>query len=391
MIKRIALLAVILSLSLAPVALAAESDGVISGQIINGTVDGGGSVADLDIILETHLGDNEPTETAGKTDAEGRFIFEGLNTDPTYGYHVKITYQQAEYDNGHIAFAEGETAKTTEFMVYNSTTSAEAISVAMAHTVIYVSEENLQVTEFFMFFNQSDLTYIGSIEVTDEGQKETLKLPLPSGATEIQLGSQMMECCVFISEGGLVDTMPVIPGYREVAYSYQVNPDSSEYVFSRKVDYLTGSYELLVQGIGVAVSSEQMETKEPLNIEDTIYEYLSAVGLAPGDTLTIRLSGLPRDESQQIMLWVVVALLALGSVFGYTMRRKKAQPAGPVSPERQKQQLLADIARLDDDFEAGKIAEESYRQQRADKKERLTKLMQGPRGRGEVETASGRS
>ena len=389
MIKRIALLAVILSLSLAPIVLAAESDGVISGQVINGTVDGGGSVANLDITLETHVGDNEPTETAGKTDAEGRFIFEGLNTDPTYGYHVKITYQQAEYDNGHIAFAEGETAKTTEFMVYNSTTSAEAISVAMAHTVIYVSEENLQVTEFFMFFNQSDLTYIGSIEVTEEGQKETIKFPLPSGATEIQLGSQLMECCVFSRDGNLIDPMPVMPGYREVAYSYQVNPDSSEYIFSRKVDYLTGSYELLVQGSGVVVSSEQMETKEPLNIEDNIYEYLSAEGLAPGDTLAIRLSGLPRDESQQVMIWVMVALLVLGSVFSYAMIRKKTQLAGTASPEQQKQQLLADIARLDDEFEAGRITEESYRQQRAGKKGQLTKLMQGPRRRGEVETGSG--
>jgi hypothetical protein len=381
MIKRIALLVIILSLSLATPVLAAESDGVISGQVINGTEDGG-SVADLDITLETHLGDAEPIVTNSKTDAEGRFIFEGLNTDPVYGYHAKIEYQQAEYDGGHIAFAEGETAKTAEVWIYDSTTSAEAIIVAMAHTVIYVSEESLQVTEYFMFINQGDRTYIGSVEVTTDGQKETIRLPLPSDATEIQLGSQLMDCCIVAGEDCIIDTMPVLPGYKEMAYSYQVSHSSSEYTIARTMDYPTNSYELLVQGSGVTVSSEQMEAQEPLTIEGATYEYLSAVGLVPGDTLAIQLTGLPRDESQQVLLWVMGALLVLGSVFGYTMRRRKTQPAGATSPERQKQQLLADIARLDDDYEAGRITEESYRQQRVGKKGRLTKLMQGPRGQG---------
>ena len=382
MTKRIILLAVIiLSLSLAVPVLAAEPAGVISGQVVNGTEDGS-SVADLDITLETHLGDGEPAVTTGKTDAEGNFVFDGLNTDPSYGYHVKINYQQAEYESGHIAFAEGETAKVTYIIVYDATTSNEAISVAMAHIVIYVGQESLQVTEFFMFLNQGDHTYIGSIEVTADGKKETLRLPMPPGATEIQLGSQLMECCIVSGEDGLIDTMPVFPGYKEVAYSYQVSHSSGEYTFSRRVDYPTDSYEVLVQGIGVEVSSEQMETKEPLDIEGTIFEYLSAEGLAPGDALTIRLSGLPRDDSQPVMLWVVAALLILGSGFGYMMRRKNARPPGAASPGQQKQQLLADIARLDDDFEAGRIAEESYRQQRASKKGQLTKLMQGSRQRG---------
>jgi hypothetical protein len=50
--------------------------------------------------------------------------------------------------------------------------------------------------------------------------------------------------------------------------------------------------------------------------------------------------------------------------------------AAPRAPRAQERRLLDELARLDDDFEGGKVAEETYRRVRAQKKAQLVRLMQ---------------
>ncbi len=148
MIRRVALLVIIFVLSLSSSALAAEPDsGVIEGSVVNRT-EGGSSVADQDVTLKTYLNDAEMGSTATKTDASGQFVFDSLSTESGYSYEVSLFFQQAEYYSEWLSFDEGETTKSTEVIVYNSTTSDEAIKVAMAHTIIYVGQDNLKVMEY---------------------------------------------------------------------------------------------------------------------------------------------------------------------------------------------------------------------------------------------------
>ncbi len=58
------------------------------------------------------------------------------------------------------------------------------------------------------------------------------------------------------------------------------------------------------------------------------------------------------------------------------MRRKTLQPISIDTKPAQRQQILAEIAQLDDDFENGMINEESYHQLRAAKKAEVVRLMQ---------------
>ena len=63
MIKRIVLLMVIFILSLFTSALAAEpGDGIIGGQVLDG-IDGGSSVTNQEITLNTYLNDTEVDST----------------------------------------------------------------------------------------------------------------------------------------------------------------------------------------------------------------------------------------------------------------------------------------------------------------------------------------
>jgi len=375
LIKRIALLLMIFILSLSAPALAAEpGSGIIDGQLVNGT-EGGSSLADQEVTLKTYLDNTEVDSTTAQTDAEGKFVFDGLSTEPGYSYQVTLTFQEADYYSEWLNFDEGETTKSTEVIVYDSTTSDEAIKVATAHTVIYVEQGSLWVEEYFLFVNEADRTYIGSKEITAEGTKETLRFSLPKGATELQPGIGLMECCIYNSEEGFVDSMSILPGGKEVAYSYKVDYSSGAYTFSRRVNYPTANFDLLVQGEGIKVASDQLTIEEPLSIEGILFNHLSGKELAPGSTLVVHLSGLPQTNNQGAVKWVVLTLIVLGAGFGfvYLMRKGRVQP---VSPDQIRQRLLVEIAQLDDDFEAGKIPEAVYRRLRAETKAQLLKLMQ---------------
>jgi hypothetical protein len=281
LLKRIALLVIVLSLILSAPALAAEpGNGIIEGQVVNGT-EGGSSVADQEITLKTYLNGTEMDSITTRTDAEGRFVFDGLLTEPDYSYQVTVTFQQADYAGDQLSFADGETSKFTEVTVYDATTSDEAIQVATAHTIIYVEPDSLLVMEYFLFVNEADRTYIGSREIGGDGTRETLRFLVPVEATELQPGLGLMECCIYGSEGGFVDTMPVLPGGRELVYSYRVGYDSGEYTFLREVNYPTVSYDLLVQGEGVKVVSDQLTTGEPMDIEGIRFNHLSGQEIAP--------------------------------------------------------------------------------------------------------------
>ena len=361
MTKRVALLLIIFILSLSSSALAAEpGSGIIDGMVVNETASGS-SVADQDVTLKTYLNDVEEDSTTTKTDVEGYFVFGGLSTEPGYSYEVTITFQQAEYYSERLSFDEGETNKFTEVIVYDSTTSDEAIKAAMAHTVIYVEQGSLRVVEYFFFVNEGDRTYIGSKEMDTEGTRETLRFSLPEEATELQPAQGLMECCIYDSEDGFVDTMPVLPGGKEIAYSYRVDYNSGAYTFSQNVSYPIVNYNLLVHGEGIRIASDQLTTEEPLNIEGILFNYLSGTDIAAGNILTTRLSGLPETNNQNTVKWVGLVLIVLiaGFGFGYLLRKRRLQPISPEDIlEQKRQSLLVSLAKVEDEFEGGQSSDE---------------------------------
>ncbi len=379
MIKRVALLVVIFILWLPAPALAAEpGNGVIEGRLVNGTA-GGSSVADQAVTLKIYLDNAEVDSTGAKTDAQGHFVFDALSTEAGYSYEVSLFFQKAEYYSEWLIFGEGEASKSVEIAVYDSTTSVEVVRVAMSHTVIDVGEDSLKIKEYFFFVNETDRTYIGSAQAADEESRETLRFSLPAGATEMQITLGLMECCITGSEEGFIDTMPVLPGSREVAYSYVVGHNSGKYTFSPNVKYPTTRYDLLYQGEAIEVTGGQIAGDEPMDINGTQYNHLSGGDLAPGDALSVTLSGLPGAGPGAIMWTILVlAVLVLGTGFFALLRRKRLQPVSlEETPDLIKQKLLVELARLDDDFGDGKIPEDVYRRLRVEKKAQLVELIKG--------------
>jgi len=390
-IKRVALLSMILLLSLSTPVLAAEpGSGVIEGQLVNGT-QGGSSVADQTVTLTSYLNAVEAGTTNAKTGTDGRFVFKGLSTSSGNSHRVKLKYQEADYSGEPFALTDNETTKSTILTVYDSTSSDGAVSVTTAFTIVAFGQDGLEVTEHLVFANDSDRAYIGSGEITSAGGKRTLKLPsLPTEATDLQYGGELVSGRVLPDFNGLFDTMAMLPGEKTAIYSYRVSVSSDSYKFVRKVDYPVASYSFLVQGENTRATSSRLAAGQIVDFQGIKFNILSADNIASGETIDIQLSGLSQagnqtgsdtsGSNQQTILLVTLAVVLAaggGAGFVYLLKKRNLQSVSlENNPEQLKQELLIEIAELDDDFESGKIKKETYSKLRAEMKSQLVELMQ---------------
>ena len=74
----------------------------------------------------------------------------------------------------------------------------------------------------------------------------------------------------------------------------------------------------------------------------------------------------------------MMVLVVLGGAFALLLRRGGSRAPAAV-PDNKEQQLLNEIARLDDEFEDGLIDEESYRLERGALKTRIIRMRQNSR------------
>ena len=372
-------MAVVFALAFPGVVFAAEGDGVIEGQVINGTASGD-SVAGLELTFERYLDGDLDDSQLITTEEDGRFVVEGVPTGSGYFYRASLFYQNAEYFSDYAFFEEGETVAYPGLVVYNATTYDDTISVTQSHTIVQVEGNGLYITEVYAFINDSDLTYVGEVEVSD-GQFVTLSFPLPEDASALSLGTGLMQCCIYGSDGGFVHTMPVMPGVTDVMFSYSVPYAGDSFTFDRDVLYPTGSYDLVVQGAGFEIESPSLAVSTSTTESGVSFTLASATDLSPGDVLLAQVLGLPKIGGDMTVVIVVVTLVVLvGGVVVYVLMRKRSETtAGAVAVAEdsgdERQRLLVLIAGLDDEFESGKLAEDAYRRRRDAAKAELQRLM----------------
>jgi hypothetical protein len=294
-------------------ALAQEPDsGVISGQVVNGT-EGGGSVAGVEVTLLTYI-DGVLAETrTTSTDEEGKFQFANVALEHTY--LVSAKYMGVDYY--YLAtFSSEETEKFVEVGVCDVTTSDEAIRIGLAHTIIDVAEESLQITEVFWLFNEGDMTYAGKDGV--------LFFTLPEGAYDFMAPQELVPDYQLLDDNRVGYIVPFPPGERQLVYSYMLaKPDSGELTISLEIDYPADIFELMVAGEDIEVAVTQLAPAEPV-VTDSGERFIHFRGenLARGLVLDLLISDVSKGHGMStVILWVVMAVVIVG-IAVYWLRKR---------------------------------------------------------------------
>lgn len=365
------LVAVFISLALlaVPLYVKAADDGVVAGKLINKTA-GGSSVARVKVTLISSRGGSSPTTG---TNDKGEFEFKGISTDRAAVYKINTKYQDVEYESNGSSFKEGETQKEIDLAVYDAVMDSKDIKINLSHIVMLVGQGGLQAQEFYALANTGDKSYTGSRLIQSLNQKETFRTPLPDDAVALDFLTGLMECCVAREQGSLIDTRAIIPGVKEIAFGYNFPYKSSQYTLYKTFEYPLESLNFVIEDKGIQVSGAGLTSQGRVAIEGKNFLVFNRKNIGANEPLKINVSGLPSTSFTGSLKWWALGflLLAVAAVISYPRLKKRKALAAVPSPASEREKLIKQIARLDDDFEEGRIPEETYKRLRSEKKAHL--------------------
>ena len=308
----------------------AQGSGVIEGQVFDGSGDGA-PLEGLPVTLTVFSGSDSESAFETTTDQEGRFQFEGVETEG-YTYQFEVEYAGVQYWSEELAFSEGENLISVPFTVFDSTTSDEALSVQRAHLVFDFEPGIIRVQEILIFFNDATTTYIGPTGAEGEA---TVQFSLPEGATAVQLVEGLMECCVVETDTGLASTLPIFPGSKQFVFTYELRPPTGTYDLAHRVVYPTESLDVLVTDVGVQVTAAGLTGAEPVSLQGGDYLHLAGENLSAGEDIALHFANLPLETAPaqppgsgtSLFTWIVmgVVIVGVGAALAYPLLRRSKE------------------------------------------------------------------
>ncbi|MBN1138673.1 MAG: hypothetical protein JXM73_18955 [Anaerolineae bacterium] len=400
-------LAIGLALSLAvttpPAHAQAQGSGVIEGQVVNGTA--GGPEIGAGITVTLHLIQNDAIAGTLQTTTgpAGLFRFEGLDTDPGWSYWPEAVYLDVTYAfTGFVKLEEGQATQSVTLPVYETTDDDSQVTIDSGHIIVESFGTMLRISELYLFGNSGDRAYVG--RPGPEGQATTVGIPLPPDAVGLAFGQGAPASRFVQGEGKLLDTEPVPPGWETLSlfYSYHLPVTGSSVQIERRYDYPITALNVLLAQPGLALRSGQLLDAGSEPFGDQQFAVYTAADLPAGAPLAVDLiveatdmtgstmagtgtstaggTGKPITDNQGLLRGLgfgLVSLAALGTVLYPLLtakRRPTASTASTLASSPQARPLLAELADLEEAFEAGQVDEETYRRQRAEKWEALRSL-----------------
>ena len=372
----------------------AAADGVITGTVVNGTA-GGGVPADVAVTLYFLRDGNIVEQRTEVTDSSGAYRFADLPTDTGLGFVVVAAYVQVPYNTPELLFNESTEIQAPPLTVYEASQDVSAVRVITDVLIIAPGEEQsgmLAVIEVVRLANQSDRTFLATGGAGSGAPMDrVLRFALPANAQDLTMISGLNSQSVVQIDRGFGVFMPLLPGEREVAFGYQLPYSGSSLDLIKRTVYPTENFAILVlEEHNLQIESEDL-TVQATPIGDRRYVVGSTESLTARAEVKVRVEGLPTPSLQvrlerlfervsgtQASLFVLLGVVLILPLLyaAYRMRgglRRKAEPAAAVAPTAPDsgKGLLLEIAQLDDDFAAGSLAEDDYRRQRAELKQRL--------------------
>lgn len=380
--------------------------GVLTGTVIQGTA-GGASVAGLPVALEAYIGFDQIATFTSTVGADGTFAFDKLDTDPNIGYLASVVADGVSYSSDFMALSPISPTLATTLAVYGTTDDPSGLRVNRSHWIIDQQPGALIVGEIYTFGNSGDRTYLGkSVENVDEPLTVGLRLPAAAEQVTFENGELGQR---FRQVGDVIyDTMPVLPGEatRQIIVRYAVPYQGTSLDLKRETLYPVDELTLLVADLPqLKVDVPAMEAGglqdmggqgfqlwrksafEPQTIEVKMQGLLERDGMDPravagdpaaGTAGTAALAS-TAPPLEPWVAWVMAGLVGAGllAAIGVAVQRGSVRSAHSRQELGQlRDNLIEQIAQLDDQYAMGELSQSDWSQQRAQMKVQLVDVMQ---------------
>ncbi|MGD8822662.1 MAG: c-type cytochrome, partial [Anaerolineales bacterium] len=351
----------------------------IAGQVVQGT-----SGADLPTGLIAQLIGIE--ENAIVVDREtpispdGEFRFEDLEAVPGRVYAVVVEYQGVPYfsDGTHLVSDEPVTDLTV--VIHETTTSPDQLLIQRVHLIADPSATGqVIITELWVVVNIGDRT------IFDPAGGASMQVTLPEGYSDLEFFDESAQQRYRLTDNGFDYTGSLVPGFEtEVVFSFTLDFDN-QLDYEQVVDYPVGAVVALIPEGSLTISGDAVTDRGVQDMGGTPLHTYDLPAIEAGQAIEFRLraTGSAGDETAFSGLVIGLAVLGVGlmtaGVLWYRQSRATEddeQPQEPVDLSAERDQLLRQMAELDDAFESGDVNQASYEKQRAKLKEQVRRLMQ---------------
>jgi hypothetical protein len=350
--------------------LPAKAAETISGKVIMGTP-GGSLPTDLEVsVVELSSSGGQVIKKVVPT-PDGAFSFEA---DPANRYLVGALYRGVTYSTP----VEREAAGGLELRIFETTHDPAVITVASDTTTILKGRDDIfEVLQLLLVRNTSDRTFAGTTEAQNSS---VLTVPVPEGAFDVSPADESNPLGISFSGRGVAVSSPILPGETSIPYVFKVRVPRTGWQLRREVIYPTQRADLLV-GEGLELKGAPgFDFDEQVTLEGRTYRRYRSGQLIPGSVIGADL-GFPTASLRSLWWGLATGLAVLAALFfGFSvMRRRRPSRAPAAGGEEERNTLIEEIARLDDRFEEGLLAENDYRSTRNQMLARLSVL---PRSSG---------
>ena len=378
------------------------ASGTVSGTITNGTPDS--SVpGDQPVVL--HLFDNfQETGTITTTvTSGGAFEFADIELVPDRAMIVSARYGEVLYTSDVVLVVAGQTEYQLPIQIFEATTDSNVIVVERMHVILDFQAGEAQIGELFIIGNTSDKTFVSA---SPDGP--TFSAALPAGFTNLSFQDDIIGGRYQQTTEGFADTLPIRPGAgaQQILLSFNL-PYADALDFAQKLSYSTTAVSVLLPDTGVTLSGDGLLDDGVRDVQGANYRTFSASDLSAGGDLIFSLKGKPAlavDAASGssaaatpsfdlrtaliggLSLALVVAVIAYwwiqrgsGSQSGSARSVQPRLSLLKAAPTQTYEELIDELAELDEGFEAGEFSEAEYHAERDKLKAELKRLMEKER------------
>ena len=299
------------------------------GVVTNGT--SGSTVPDaLPVTLTKYVAGVAVETFEDAVDENGRFAFEGLETDSQIVYQVRVEHQGARFAGDPFAFSDSD-AVEVEITLYDVDSVDPGIEIAR-HVVVYTpqSDTAVRALEIVTLTNPSDRAFVAKPEAANP-----LSFPLPQGAFNfvVMLGFDPEE--VEFAADGVSIGRPVYPGSNQISFAYSFPWRLEGIDIPRRAPVRTAELVIMAPAQELSLISDRVRRVEDATIEGrelSVWRNLEPVAAGEDVALAIKPPGpslASRVAAVTSAQWGVASVgAALGSLVLYlAIRFGRSRPA----------------------------------------------------------------
>ncbi len=307
-----------------------ESDlqaGSVTGRISNGSA-GALLPADLKVTLLGYDGDQEVVRVATTLESDGSFKFEDLEYVPGRLFFSMVVHEGLTYRSEVVHAAADGRAVDMPITIFETTSDPSTLRVERLHVIVdFPAEDLIRVLELWVLANDSDRVLITPLQVA-----------LPDGATNLSFEDGTLGGRYEITGDGFVDLEPIPPGagLDHLVFGFDLPIDRSA-DFEQQMLHPVDAATVLIPADGPRVSG--LLDRGVQDIGGMRMQSFTVGALSPEESLSFRVTAPSASSSPPIAAIVGVGALVIAA-------------------------LIAAIASLDDDYEAGAISEDEWGRER---------------------------